>query len=756
MNRSTITIPHKKNILCALVLIIYACMITIGVWLFDIQGASWFYHTNMPSVSYTFFLQWCFNITAFTWLWMGSGGLILIPTALWGAYTIAFKKIITIDRLCALIIMICTTSALSDFYTCSIRNGLCMGGGIIGMTLKNLLITRYGYHAAWVILYGIVWASAFITLHVPALALARYCINSIDYVTHCFTWCINTIHALRDVHAYETLPKPLQLLSTLDALEYQLEDLNSTYTISYKGAIQEHPEISILSSTHTPIQSCDLKNNCIITQPITQKISSPESSEASDEPIVKKNTYQIPSLKQFVPKEPTESHKAIQQEIASSSTMLEEKLKRFGITGRVNTIHYGPVVTLFEYEPHSDVKLSRITALEDDLSLALQTMSLRILAPIPGTSVVGFEVANKMRQTVSFATIAASESFNSYTGALPLILGSNTSGKEIIVDLATMPHVLVAGSTGSGKSVALNAMLISLLCQKNPEELRLILIDPKRLEFAGYTDIAHLIFPIITAPQKAIEALKWAVNEMTERYERMATLGVKNINDHHKRLGPEGLKDMPYIVIVIDELADLMMTAGKDVEQLIARIAQMARAAGIHLIVATQRPSVDVITGLIKVNFPSRISFRVTSKVDSRTILDTVGAERLLGKGDMLFLHPSMPGLQRIHGAWINDDQVKHIVKHIRAQSQPMYQEIPENQDIEECELDNKDKELYEQIMDFVHEVDEISISLLQRKFKIGFNRSARMIDILESQGIISSNDQGKLRKVVKKRLKQL
>lgn len=430
--------------------------------------------------------------------------------------------------------------------------------------------------------------------------------------------------------------------------------------------------------------------------------------------------------------------------------MLEEKLERFGIRGHVVSIQVGPVVTVFEYAPDIDAKISRIIALEDDLALALQTVSIRIIAPVPGKSVIGFEIANKQRRSVLLNTLVHNELFFSSQFHIPLILGEDTTGSPVIVDLATMPHLLVAGSTGTGKSVALNTMLISLLCKHTPEQLRLILIDPKRLEFSGYADVPHLLVPIVTQTSTVAPILRWVVSTMQDRYQSMERYNVRNIFDYQllAATNPE-MEPMPYIVIIIDELADLMMTAAKEVETSIARIAQMARAAGIHLIVATQRPSVDVITGLIKVNFPTRISFRVTSKIDSRTILDCTGAEKLLAKGDMLVLGIS-GSVTRVHGAYLAPEYIKSIITYVKQQRAPQYIDVHAIVSDKEVALHDHDDHLYHEVLQFVQSVDEVSISLLQRKFRIGYNRSARIIDKLESEGIIMQDTSGKVRKVIR------
>jgi len=459
--------------------------------------------------------------------------------------------------------------------------------------------------------------------------------------------------------------------------------------------------------------------------------------------------YALPELDIFVGVADEKNDVALQHELEQRAHILEEKLERFGIQGKVVAIKRGPVVTLFEYQPEIDTKLSKILALEDDLGMALQALSIRILAPIPGKAVVGFEVANKKRRNVSFAASINSKTFQNFKGALPLVLGEDTIGGEVIVDLAKMPHLLIAGSTGSGKSVALNGMLISLLCKRSPQELRLILIDPKRLEFAPYADIAHLLFPIITHPKKAAPILRFVVLQMEERYEAMAKVGARNIVDYNEYQKAHGDDALPYIVVVIDELSDLMLTTGREIEDLITRLAQMARAAGIHLIVATQRPSVDVITGLIKVNFPSRISFRVTSKIDSRTILDCGGAEKLLGRGDMLFMDSSSSHMNRVHGAYVSDEEITAVVDHIRAEQQVVYHEIPEDI-VPGHDLNDADDQLYQEVLAFLEEVDDISISLLQRKFRIGYNRSARLIEMLAAEGRIMPADGSKTRKIIR------
>jgi S-DNA-T family DNA segregation ATPase FtsK/SpoIIIE len=447
---------------------------------------------------------------------------------------------------------------------------------------------------------------------------------------------------------------------------------------------------------------------------------------------------------------------AFEEKCRDRGKKLEEKLLHFGVKGKVVAIRPGPVITLFEYKPEIDSKISKIISLEDDLAMALTALSIRIIAPIPGRNVVGFEISNKNRKNVYLSDVLSQEALEKFDGHLPMAFGVDITGNPVIQDLIKMPHMLVAGSTGSGKSVGLNSMLVSLLCHKHPEELKIILIDPKRLEFAPYADVPHLLFPIVTNPRKAIPVLKWVVQEMEDRYDLMAQSGVRNIVDYHrlyeeKRSSRDTeLPAMPFIVLIIDELADLMMVAGKDVETYIARTAQMARAAGIHMILATQRPSVDVITGMIKVNFPARIAFRVSSKIDSRTIIDSQGAEKLLGRGDMLFLNSGSSCAQRIHGAYVSTQQITKLADYLRSQQEVEYLNINEELKKENSSENELEDELYNEIRNFVRSVDEVSISLLQRRYRIGFNRSARLIEQLERDGIVVCQQGSKMRKVIR------
>jgi DNA segregation ATPase FtsK/SpoIIIE, S-DNA-T family len=478
-------------------------------------------------------------------------------------------------------------------------------------------------------------------------------------------------------------------------------------------------------------------------------------SEAGREPVI---SYKLPDFKEIKDdREEGIDDRTLEALCKERAKTLEEKLLHFGIKGKVTAVRPGPVITLFEYEPEINMKVSKIVSLEDDLALALQALSIRIIAPIPGRNVVGFEIANKTRKDVFLSDILFQEKSAHEKKNLPIVFGVDITGTPVIEDLVHMPHLLVSGSTGSGKSVGLNTMLTSLLCNLSPEQLRLILVDPKRLEFAPYADVPHLLFPIVTSPRQAIPVLKWVVQEMEDRYETMSKTGVRSILEYHKLYSRHKIKNevelqpMPFIVVMIDELADLMMVAGKEVEMHLARIAQMARAAGIHMIVATQRPSVDVLTGVIKVNFPSRLAFRVSSKIDSRTIIDMSGAEKLLGRGDMLFMDSGSSDVQRVHGAFVSDKEIKKLTDFARAQKLVEYLDINEALRKESTGLaQGLDDELYPEVVEFIKQIDEISISMLQRHYRIGFNRSARLIEKLETDGFIAPAQGSKPRKVLR------
>ncbi|WP_419654205.1 DNA translocase FtsK 4TM domain-containing protein [Campylobacter lanienae] len=457
--------------------------------------------------------------------------------------------------------------------------------------------------------------------------------------------------------------------------------------------------------------------------------------------IEKPKDFKLPTL-DFLKDPPKRSKSINEAEIDQKIADLLDKLRRFKIDGDVVRTYSGPVVTTFEFKPAAHVKVSKILTLQDDLAMALKAQTIRIQAPIPGKDVVGIEIPNKNIETIYLKEILQSDIYKNAKSELTLALGKDIVGDPFITDLKKLPHLLIAGTTGSGKSVGINAMVLSLLYRNSPKTLRLIMIDPKMLEFSMYNDIPHLLTPVITEPKKAIAVLANLVAEMERRYRIMSQTRTKNIESYNEKMKKDGGETLPFIVVIIDELADLMMTSGKDVEFHIGRLAQMARASGIHLIVATQRPSVDVVTGLIKANLPSRISYRVGQKIDSKVILDQMGAESLLGRGDMLFTPPGSPGVVRLHAPFASEEEIDHIAEFLKAQESVVYQESFLKDDSPSGggsgEFSGEIDELYDEAKAIVLSEEKTSISYLQRRLKVGYNRAASIVEQLEQNGVLT------------------
>ncbi len=437
--------------------------------------------------------------------------------------------------------------------------------------------------------------------------------------------------------------------------------------------------------------------------------------------------------------------------LLTNARLLENRLADFSVTGQVTEICPGPVITMYEFEPAAGVKINKITSLTDDLALALRAGSIRIVVPIPGKSVIGIEIPNTYRESVYLREVLETDAFSNASSRLTIALGKDIVGQPVVTDLARMPHLLIAGATGTGKSVFLNATICSILFKSTPDQVRFLMVDPKRIELSAYEDIPHLLYPVVTEPKKATKALRWAVQEMERRYVLLEERKAKNIDKYNQNSD----NPLPYILIVIDELADLMLVSSHEVEEYITRLAQMARAAGIHLLIATQRPSVDVLTGVIKANFPTRISFQVSSKTDSRTILDIGGAENLLGAGDMLFLPPGTARLQRIHGAYVSEVEIMRLVDFLKGQRGPAYDEMTleaQETDGETGESADYD-EKYEEAVKLVAETGQASISMIQRRLRVGYNRAARMIETMEKEGLVGPADGSKPREVFVQKL---
>jgi S-DNA-T family DNA segregation ATPase FtsK/SpoIIIE len=473
----------------------------------------------------------------------------------------------------------------------------------------------------------------------------------------------------------------------------------------------------------------------LITEPEPLPVAQSVAEPAPELPR-KKGDYEFPSL-EILKFAESDVARPSHEDLLADSSLIEQKLYNFGVEGKITKVNPGPIITMYEFEPAPGIKINKIVSLSDDLALALKAQSVRVSA-IPGRAVIGIEVPNKQRETVSLREILSSEGFQKSKSRLTLGLGKDISGGPVVADLSKMPHLLVAGATGAGKSVSINSMVMSIVYKATPAEVKMLMVDPKLIELSAYQEIPHLIAPVITNPKESAEALKKMVFEMERRYRFLAEKGARNIDSFNLQVQDED--HLPYIVIIIDELADLMFTAPTDVEDSITRLAQMGRAAGMHLILATQRPSVDVITGIIKANFPARLAFQVSSKVDSRTILDTHGAEQLLGKGDMLLM---LPGARiiRVHGALITEEEIQGVTEFIKRQGNPDYtimesiqQSLDESGDDETyAERD----EMYQKAIEIGETTGEVSISFIQRRLKIGYNRAARIMELMEEDGIV-------------------
>ncbi len=469
--------------------------------------------------------------------------------------------------------------------------------------------------------------------------------------------------------------------------------------------------------------------------------------------------YQRPSVNFLDDPEPR--HASVDNEnLTMQSRLLEKKLNDFGVNGSVVAVSPGPVITTFEYEPAPGVKINKIVNLSDDLALALRAISIRIVAPIPGKAVIGIEIPNSIREIVRLKEGIISSAFEKSTSLLTFSLGKDIVGNPVVVELDKMPHLLIAGATGTGKSVGLNAMICSILYKATPDEVKIIMIDPKKIELSMYNGIPHLITPVVTDVKKATNALFWAVHEMERRYELLSEKKARNLKQYNQKIEKEkkaanksedSLEKLPLIVIIIDELADLMMVASRDVEIALTRLAQMARAAGLHLMLATQRPSVDVLTGIIKANFPTRITYQVSSKTDSRTIIDANGAENLLGNGDMLLVPPGTSKLQRVHGAFISENEVIKITDFLKSQKKPEYDDTVTEVSIKDIKGsgDEEHDEKYDDAVALVTKTGQASISMVQRHLRIGYNRAARIIEMMEREGIVGPSDGAKPREVL-------
>ncbi len=652
------------------------------------------------------------------------------------------------------LLLLITTGSLLAFkqHRYELFGAVFSSGGIIGLPLKDLMV-RYANTAGGFIILFLVWLIGFIlTTGFSLVAFYRR---------------IRLVMALLLGRMKTTLVKWRERRQKKQKRERR---------------------IKIKTNSRSQEKDADIKIKApLVAKPIRKK-PAPQQKVFD---FMREDTgeFELPSIG-FL-EDPEDRPTSVNDEnLRMQSKLLEKKLEDFGVHGQVVAVTPGPVITTFEYAPAPGVKINKVVNLTDDLALALRAISIRIVAPIPGKAVIGIEVPNADRQTVRFKEIVASNEFEKSKSKLTLCLGKDIVGNPVVAALDKMPHLLIAGATGAGKSVALNTMICSFLYKATPDEIKLIMVDPKRIELSAYDGIPHLITPVVTDAKKATNALFWAVKEMERRYELLSQKKSRNITQYNQKIereketaksAPKPVQEpqgeqaapsenpeqeqsvpepqpLPFIVIVIDELADLMMVCSRDVEVALTRLAQMARAAGIHLILATQRPSVDVLTGIIKANFPTRLTFQVSSKTDSRTIIDTNGAENLLGMGDMLFLPPGTGRLQRIHGAYISEAEFTHIIEFLKKQKTPDYdQTVVEAQQEQKSENGEKEyDEFYDDAVALVARTGQASISMIQRHLRIGYNRAARIVEMMEQEGVVGPADGAKPREVLVRNLEDM
>lgn len=617
-----------------------------------------------------------------------------------------------------------------------------VSGGLIGDTLSIIGLNFFGLIGSYVIS---------ITLMIVAFVLLTQ-ISIVRVLKYFKQRVCDTIAFLLSKFKIQKKTK----YSNLDMAQEVVLNLNNSYAEAseYTTSEQTSEKIRTLDFKRDP-----LEGKIVNLEEAGKKLRKQQVNNESDSSPINilignspslNDSYRLPTV-DLLDAVIVLNTKKDKKEVVNKARILEETLGNFGVEAKVIQISQGPTITRYEIQPSSGVKVSRIVALADDIALNLAATNIRIEAPIPGKAAVGIEIPNDNISTLSLREVLQSDQFISSDSKLTFVLGKDIAGNPITADLAKMPHLLIAGATGSGKSVCVNTLISSILFKASPKEVKLLLIDPKVVELSNYNGIPHLLIPVVTDPKKASSALNWAVQEMSNRYKLFASKNVRDINSYNEKMQKENLETIPKIIIIIDELADLMMVAPGQVEDAICRLAQMARAAGMHLIVATQRPSVDVITGVIKANIPSRIAFAVSSQIDSRTIIDMGGAEKLLGKGDMLFYPVGASKPKRVQGAFISDADVEKIIKYIKDQSS---ENNYENEIVESLENSYKESEsvvdeLLEQAIDLVVQSEQASVSMLQRRFRIGYNRAARLMDEMTERGIVGEHEGSKPRQVL-------
>ncbi len=641
---------------------------------------------------------------------------------------------VSATKLIASLVFVCVLSALISLSGTQDTAARFDRAGITGLAISDFLAYYFGPMGAYVILFMLGALSFIVTgefLISPLVASAIEKLKSLNKDE-------GEEKEEKEEKKDKTKPKPsflpLKLKAQQDSEKKDLKAILAAKQQDAKGKSKDdEDEEEIKVKDIDKAAPKDLKPQPLKPKIIIAPTTAPKAEVTKQEEAQPVGEYIIPSL-DLLDDSPKLSTDKIQSGLISGAKLLEETLASFGVSARVADIERGPAITRYELEPAPGVKVQKFTTLQDDIALAMKAPAVRIVAPIPGKNRVGIEVPNGASAAVFLKDVLSSAKFQSSASKLSLSLGKDIGGEPMVADLAEMPHLLIAGTTGSGKSVCVNGIIMSILLSATPDEVKFVMVDPKMVELSIFNDIPHLLAPTVTDPKKAAGVLNWVVGEMENRYKKLSTVGVKNIKGYNAK----GNK-MPYIVVIIDELADLMQVSAKAVESSITRLAQLSRAVGIHLILATQRPSVDVITGVIKANFPARISFKVASKVDSRTVLDANGAENLLGKGDMLFIQPGDAKPTRGQGNYVKDDEIQRVIKFIKDQQKPVYDDSILNPQKSGGgpEGDGEKDEYFDEAVRLVIETNQASVSILQRRMRLGYTRAARLIDMMEQAGIV-------------------
>ncbi|MBF0459042.1 MAG: DNA translocase FtsK 4TM domain-containing protein [Nitrospirae bacterium] len=693
------TVNHQRNEIRGVLAALFAVFCTVSLFSYDKWDPSPFTYTDLQARNYAGVVGAYFSDAALSVI--GTSAFV-VPLM---AFIYGIRRLLGAKRraenVFGMMMFIVSFSMVLSLSSGIFDTNL-INGGLVGSAITHILDTLFSMVGAFLVSLAALFTSIMLMLPLNSSALLMR----------------RTAHTIAEPQdAGQAVNSAVNKEKTEPVIKPAEEPVTET--------ADEPLELKII--THTPEE--------VPPEDTPPKIERIEKRELRQDPY-EASVYTLPGFG-LLSAAQTQNKETSKDELQRAATILREKLSDFGVEGKISQAHPGPVITMYEFEPAPGVKISKVVALSDDLGRAMGGIKVRV-SLIPGKTPIGIEVPNEHRNIVSLKEIIASDKFTKKSSLLTLSLGKDIYGNPIVEDLARMPHLLVAGTTGSGKSVAVNSMVMSILYKAKPTEVKMLMIDPKLLELSIYEGIPHLVSNVITNPKEASDALKKMLIEMERRYRLIAEQGARNIDMFNASVSEDD--KLPYIVIIIDELADLMFTAAKNVEDSIVRLAQMARAAGMHLIVATQRPSVDVITGIIKANFPSRIAFMVSSKVDSRTILDTHGAEKLLGRGDMLVLSPGAK-IQRVHGAFVTEEEIKAVVDHAKSQGTPDHTffdslVVAETGASDDGSSDEKD-EIYSEVIKYAREVGEVSISSIQRRFKIGYNRAARIVEIMEVDGLI-------------------